>query len=60
MEQGQRLDSGEQRLQWPIVGQRRGDGSKRSSVGVRQNNRGWAGSDVGAKGHGNREVEAEE
>ena len=46
--------------QWHTEGRRRGDGSERDSVDARQSSRGWAGSGVEAKGHGNREVEAEE
>ena len=44
--------------QWHIEG-RHSDGYKRGSVDVRHSSRGWAGNGVGAKGHGNREVEAE-
>ena len=45
--------------QWYKKGRGRGDGSKHGSVGARQNSRGWTGSDIGAEGHGNREVKAE-
>ena len=46
--------------QFHIEGWRRGDGSERDSVGARHSSRGWAGSGVGAEGHGHREVEGEE
>ena len=43
-----------------IEGWRCGDGSERDSIDARQSSRGWAGSGVEAKGHGNRAFEAEE
>ena len=46
--------------QWHVEGWRHDDWSEHGSVGARQSSRGWAGSDVGAEGHGNREVEGEE
>ena len=50
---------GDTSWQWHIEGQRRSDGSKRSSVGTRHSSCEWMGSGVGAEGHGNREVETE-
>ena len=51
---------GDRLRQWHIEGRWRGDGSECNSVDARQSSRGWAGSGVGAEGHGNKEVEAEE
>ena len=46
--------------QWHIEGWQRDDGSERNNVDTRQFSGGWAGSGVEAKGHGNREVEADD
>ena len=45
--------------QWHIERRRCCDGSERGIVDTRQSSCGWVGSGAGAKGQGNREVEAE-